>query len=249
MTRNQIEYQKVVESKRAAQAQEELTRQRDAETARANLANETERHRSATAQEQLTMLRDSETQRSNMAREFENNRANLAKEQENARVTNETIRSNLAREFENNRHNKATESISRIEVSETQRSNLAKELETNRANLAKEAETNRANLEQEKQRTLQTLLSPEQTERSARATEYAAQTRADSTISAAEINSATQQAINQAREEGLSDRQIRQILADSGSQVYDTVEQLLLKGNGLTEIRRIVSDLLWRLRR
>lgn len=91
MTENQINYQKLVEQKRANKAQEQLTAQRDAETQRANVARETENIRA------------------NQAREREENRSNVARETENNR-------SNLARELETNRSNKANEALAKYKA-------------------------------------------------------------------------------------------------------------------------------------
>lgn len=112
------------------------------ETKRANQAREVETHRANVAQEQLTSLRDTgtlvlrdrelaetvrsnyareglqsrtiaETERSNKAREAETYRSNVARE-------TETYRSNVARERENYRHNVATEGIGYMQASAAQ---------------------------------------------------------------------------------------------------------------------------------
>lgn len=102
MTRNQIDYQKMVEEKRANQA-------RERETNRANLAKEAEDLRSHQASERLTQDQNVETNRANLAREAETNRSNLAKELE-------TNRSNLAKEGETHRSNVANENIARNRI-------------------------------------------------------------------------------------------------------------------------------------
>lgn len=114
MTRNQIEYAKLLESRRAAQAQESLTQARDEETARS--------HRAGEAISSGTLK--------------ESNRHNLAAESLEANRIAETTRSNRAKEQETSRSNKAKEA-------EARRSNLARELETNRSNVARETETHR----------------------------------------------------------------------------------------------------------
>lgn len=102
MTKNQIAFLELQETKRANQA-------REAETYRSNLA-----------QESLTAYRDTnavqqrdreiaETMRSNLAREAETQRSNIARE-------TETYRSNIARETETNRHNIVNEGIDQIKA-------------------------------------------------------------------------------------------------------------------------------------
>lgn len=176
MTKNQIEYQKLLESKRANRAQE-------TETNRANLMNEELIRSRDTATLDLRGRELQETQRSNQAREAENFRSNLAREGENKRH-------NVAQEMENSKHNRAQEAIGygnislgysnlaearrsnqanerirRNELFERQRSNLANEAigrrslynesirnrETERSNRAREDETNRSNLARERE--------------------------------------------------------------------------------------------------
>lgn len=117
MTRNQIDYARLQEEKRA------------------NRARETETHRANTAQEFLTSRRDvvslgiqrdtlSETKRKNLVSEsqqarsldltelaqLETKRSNLAREEE-------TKRSNIARETETTRHNVQSEAAERVKAS------------------------------------------------------------------------------------------------------------------------------------
>lgn len=157
MTRNQIEYNKLLETKRANTRNEELTSRRDeaaiaaklselGEASRHNAAleqlqrmheNELLRHNAAT--EEATLIDLNERQRSNRAQETlgqrnlaEVSRANRARE-------TEATRSNLAREAETNRSNVERERQGVISLEEQQRSNLARETETHRANKAAEA--------------------------------------------------------------------------------------------------------------
>lgn len=102
------------------------------ETARHNLATETETHRSNMVNEQISRDTLGEAIRSNKAREYENRRHDVTTERE-------TSRSNRAAERENRRSNKARER-------ENRRSNKAREKETNRANKASEAITTQSNL-------------------------------------------------------------------------------------------------------
>lgn len=149
MTKNQIEYGKLLETSRNNQVIEDLTRKRDRanlELGRGTLA-ESVRHNKATESQAVAML--GETSRSNRAKEelqaqaqSEAARHNVASETLQHGQLAETRRSNVAREVETQRANLARES-------ETTRSNLAREAETTRSNLARESETNRSNLANE----------------------------------------------------------------------------------------------------
>lgn len=96
MTANQINYQRHLEDQRSHMKNEELTRDRDAESKRANLAREIETNRANLAREAETyrnnIATEGETRRSNLAREIETNRANLAREQETSRSNLESER-------------------------------------------------------------------------------------------------------------------------------------------------------------
>lgn len=123
MTRNQIEFLKHLETKRANQATE-------TEAKRANL----------------------ERERQGVISLDETSRHNLATEQHNANVLLENTRHNQVTEAEFARHNQATELLTSAQLSETKRANLAREeltfqanTETKRANRARERETERAN--------------------------------------------------------------------------------------------------------
>lgn len=180
MTKNQIEYQKLQESKRANRAQE-------AETKRANLMNEELIRSRDTATLDLRGRELQETQRSNQAREAESFRSNLARESEN-------YRHNVAQERETSKHNRAQEELGYANISlgysnlvETRRSNQANErireselLERQRSNLANEAigrrglinefirnkETERSNRAREKENNRSNLAREEETHRS-----------------------------------------------------------------------------------
>lgn len=169
MTRNQLEYANLLENRRSNMRSEELTSQRDAETARHNVAmlGETTRHNKATEALGLDQLK--ETQRANLAREVETNRSNLANEAEvhrsnvareeiQTRQAAETERANQAREaYERQRvdetatHNRATEAQAVQDLLERARAAMAQESEINRANLAREAENLRAALAAEEE--------------------------------------------------------------------------------------------------
>lgn len=156
MTKNQIEYWKYVEQRRANLAGEaEAARSniaRESETNRANLEKERETRRSNQANELLANLSYQESKRSNMAREAETSRSNQAKEEEakrsnlaneelkrqanqiNLLSTNEAIRANQERErlerdklSESLRANKANEYLKAQQNAETKRSNIAHE--------------------------------------------------------------------------------------------------------------------------
>lgn len=106
MTRNQIEYWRLVETNRNNLAVER-------ETNRSNLANEKERNRSNLAQER-------ETNRHNLAVEQETNRHNVATEKE-------TQRSNLARETLTRMQMQQNLFLTRIDQEERARSNRKNE--------------------------------------------------------------------------------------------------------------------------
>lgn len=88
MTQNQINYQNLVETKRANRRKEELSEAQNTETNRANLAKEAENYRSNVAREQ-------ENIRSNLAREIETNRSNLASEDNSRYSTDKNYRSRV----------------------------------------------------------------------------------------------------------------------------------------------------------
>lgn len=73
MTKNQIDFARLQEDKRANRVKEEQGASSLYETARSNQAREAETHRS-------NLVNESETQRSNLAREGETRRSNLANE-------------------------------------------------------------------------------------------------------------------------------------------------------------------------
>lgn len=102
MTRNQIYYWELQETKRSNLS-------REAETHRANVASENETYRHNTASETLTSLANQEQARHNRAVEAETNRANLANEQ----IKTATLTLDVAKLQEQNRSNLANESIAR----------------------------------------------------------------------------------------------------------------------------------------
>lgn len=209
MTRNQILYQEAVEKRRSNLANEIATRARDAETARSNLAREAETNRSNLANELLTANRDQETIRSHLATEAETNRSNLARELE-------TSRANQAREAETARSNRAQERMRQSDLDEQQRSNLARELENTRAAVERERETNRANLATEE-------LTAERI-----ANEFvAAYDRNATQLEIAQLQAANNAAIAELREEGLNDRQAKQLLVDTLSSAASGVVKIL----------------------
>lgn len=138
MTRLQIEFAKLQESRRAAQKSEELKSQELAETRRSNISHESiemgklgESRRHNIESESVERGKLGETSRSNKARETETNRANLAKEAENYRSNlareTETYRSNTTKETETSRANKAQEAI-RIGEAATRAAQLAEQI-------------------------------------------------------------------------------------------------------------------------
>lgn len=166
ITRNQIEFQKLVETKRSNQAQEAQTAARDAATAeyqKSTVSNDMaklrETERSNRERERQSQISLDETARSNRAREdltrvqnVEQSRHNLAVEQLQNLTFLENQRANLAREAETTRSAKERERLQGEQNAETRRSNLAREglsldqlSEQIRSNLAQEAIRERAN--------------------------------------------------------------------------------------------------------
>lgn len=160
MTRNQIEYLKVLdarrhnarvatETERANRAQEVTARSKVYADLFGTLSGQRESARHNRAVEE-------ETRRANVAREFETQRSNLAKE-------SETHRSNVAHEALTSRGQDIQSAIglgniqlgySQVglgysQLGELNRHNVATELEINRANVAREGETRRSNIARE----------------------------------------------------------------------------------------------------
>lgn len=141
MTKNQIEYAKLIEARRSNLSQEQLTKERDQ------------------VNKMIGLGTLDETRRSNQAREVETARHNVEQERLGGRTLDETSRHNLQTEDiarqqvqELNRHNLQTEFVSKGELGvhqgqlqETRRSNVAREVETTRSNVAREVETHRNN--------------------------------------------------------------------------------------------------------
>lgn len=149
MTKNQIEYGKLLEGRRANLAQEDLTRRRDTAAREAKLIELSEVGRHNLAQEQYQKGSLDEQSRHNTALEGLQSREIDLK----GSTLTETKRANRAREMlqsqqnvEAKRSNLAKEELGRIQATETQRSNMAREQETTRSNLAREKETSRHNI-------------------------------------------------------------------------------------------------------
>lgn len=188
ITRNQIEYYKLLETRRANQAQERLTQIRDFnanrlglatldETSRSHRASEaisTEANRLQSIDVQTRQLSQQETARSNLAREqltreqnIEARRSNLAREALTAQANAETYRSNRASERIRSEQNLLTKQANE----EARRSNLSREsIQRQQTQIsAYQAETGRLSLA-ETQRS--NLVREAETERSNRAREY-----------------------------------------------------------------------------
>lgn len=117
MTRNQIDYNKLLEERRSNRKQEALTEMRDQRS------------------HQVALLEYGEKQRHNYATE-QQARDDLAERMRNLDVTSAISRFSAE---ESARHNKALEELQGRSVAETERANRAKESETHRSNLASEA--------------------------------------------------------------------------------------------------------------
>lgn len=101
----------------------QIAYQRNLETNRSNLAQESENKRHNLRTEDLGIKNLSEQQRHNYATEMEANRSNLAREME-------TTRSNRAKEALTSIYNDARISQGWASIEETNRANLAKEEDT-----------------------------------------------------------------------------------------------------------------------
>lgn len=157
MTKNQIEYNKLLEAQRSNIAQEMLTRRRDqnnfdlgsrtlAETNRHNLVVESQNKQSL-----------DETSRHNKASEKLGRDTLREQSRHNQAVELETNRSNVARERETSRSNRAQEKIASQRLSldaQYRQSQLGLQAAANaeqaRSNAAREAETARSNRESER---------------------------------------------------------------------------------------------------
>lgn len=146
MTTNQVEYAKLVETRRNNIATANLRSQELEESKRSNLERESYNRAVLGETERSNKARESETFRHNREAELlgwnqldELVRSNEARE-------NETHRANVARESETARHNQTTEVQMWDQLAEQARANEARELETERHNRATE-ELSWANLD------------------------------------------------------------------------------------------------------
>lgn len=151
ITHNQIEFQKLLESKRSNLATEALTRARDAVDAAYKRDTISLGHRNAAETERANRERE----RYNVLSLNETQRHNLATESFSLQQLGETSRHNIALENEQSRANQASETLRREQNAEQKRSNIAQERikqealgETSRANRAQEALAYDRNVEQ-----------------------------------------------------------------------------------------------------
>lgn len=141
MTKNQIEYAKLVETKRTNLANEALTRERDSASKQLGFHTLEEQKRSNKAKEVETAQHNRATEGLEAAKLGEASRHNAQLEALQAMGISETGRHNLAQE-----RTAAKEADTHaFTAQESQRSNLARENETQRSNVARETETNRSN--------------------------------------------------------------------------------------------------------
>lgn len=155
LTKNQIEFNKLVETKRSNKRQEELTEARDLynrEYQQASVANTREANaetaRANRAREAYNVISLDEVSRHNVATELaqqaqlgEASRHNVATEGAAIKNLEEQMRSNLANEqlkersqTEQERSNRESEALSRFRNAEQQRSNQAQESLSSEAN-------------------------------------------------------------------------------------------------------------------
>lgn len=200
MTKNQIDYQALLESQRANRAGEQLKREQNAETKRSNLAQEMEANRSHVAQE-------TETARSNLAKELETNRSNIAREVE-------TNRSNLAKELENNRHAVVSERQQEESLAQGEdKLNIERDnLEVRKGELA--VKQQEADIKQQEA----------DTHEQARSDEFISRAMGTSERwSEAELKAKIDMAINEAREKGLLKRQNNEFWFKLSQDIIKTV--------------------------
>lgn len=119
MTKNQIDYWSLQETKRANAAREALTKQSNEEVVRHNLAGEYETNRTNTQNELIR----SKANQLGYAQLAETERANRAREQQNLLQITETGRSNRAKESLASEQNQ----INKANVAESARSHRASE--------------------------------------------------------------------------------------------------------------------------
>lgn len=134
MTRNQIEYANLLETRRDNERRRDIESRTLEEQKRANAAREFETHRSNVVGEQHAARSLDETSRANLAKEGETARSNLARE-------GETARSNLAREEETRRANQALEYYRSLDLARQTATDAARVAEDIRSHMAREAGT------------------------------------------------------------------------------------------------------------
>lgn len=133
MTRNQIEFNKLLETNRSNLANEEIQRTRAATDRELGFANLSESQRHNMASERMQVLSLDETSRHNLA--TESNARAVLEEQHRSNVQHELL--TAQQQAEQRRHNQAVEY-------ETARSNVSREQEQMRSNRANEREAERA---------------------------------------------------------------------------------------------------------
>lgn len=142
MTRNQIEYNKLLETRRSNLANEDLTRTRDTAAREAKVIELREAARHNLAQEGLTG-RGLDIQQGSLD---ETSRHNRQSEAVALGQLQESKRHNVVGEQEVSRHNRQTEEAQIIQLNEVQRHNQVTENETATHNRNVESETRRHNV-------------------------------------------------------------------------------------------------------
>lgn len=160
MTKNQIEYGKLLETRRSNLRDEELTHARDTAAREARLIELGESQRHNRAQESAKLVELGEASRHNKATEAltgtqldiqrgsldETTRHNRQSELLSRQQISEASRHNKATESESARHNVATEQATVVDLQERARHNQVTEAETATHNRNVEGETKRHNL-------------------------------------------------------------------------------------------------------
>lgn len=156
MTKNQIEYNKLLESRRSNLANEQLTEKRDRLAHEVNIGNlrRQERYDSASLDEQSRAHRVTEgieAAKAGIQAQLasETARSNRAKEEQNFISYLETLRSNSAREYETNRSNVASEGLRASDIASAIALGTQRNEETHRSNVASET-IKKSQLQQDK---------------------------------------------------------------------------------------------------
>lgn len=214
MTKNQIEYAKLVEMRRSNRAQEELTGTRDSRSYEVSRSQLVELGRHNLAQEKQAKLSLDEESRANRTREAE------------------TMRHNVVTEIESERSHRTGEGLEQAKLAETQRHNRTTE-QVGAGTLAEQGRANRANEALKGQQIAESARQADQTlvelNRHQTATEGIQQQDADTRSSQLSINRElipSQIRLNESRADESDTRAAKNVI-DSGVAVAETVRKFV----------------------